>query len=73
MQYDDATAMAYALVREHGTPAYVQKLVKDDGQERVLYARQNQRGETKLAYCLKARYDAGLKDKGFLGVVHIYG
>ncbi len=28
MQYDDATAMAYALVREHGTPAYVQKLVK---------------------------------------------
>ena len=29
MQYDDATAMAYALVREHGTPAYVQKLVKD--------------------------------------------
>lgn len=51
----------------------IQKLVKDDGQERVLYARQNQRGETKLAYCLKARYDAGLKDKGFLGVVHIYG
>lgn len=29
MQYDDATAMAHALVREHGTPAYVQKLVKD--------------------------------------------
>lgn len=51
----------------------VSKLVSDDGQERVLYARQNQRGETKLAYCLKARYDAGLKDKGFLGVVHIYG
>lgn len=49
----------------------VSKLVKADGQARVLYARRNLAGEFKLAYCLKDRW-AGLKDNGKLGAIKIY-
>ncbi len=38
------------------------------GCEVVLYARKNQRGETKLAYALRERYDT-LKDNGHIGAV----
>lgn len=38
------------------------------GCEVVLYARKNQRGETKLAYALRERFDA-LTDKGLIGAV----
>lgn len=38
------------------------------GSEVVLYARKNQRGETKLAYALRERYDA-LNDRGLIGPV----
>ena len=44
------------------------KLVALDGQKRVLYARRNQAGEVKLAYCLKSRW-ATLKDGGLIGAV----
>lgn len=50
----------------------IKRLISEDAQPRVMYARKNQRGETKLAYALKARYDAGLKDNGFIGVVKTY-
>ncbi len=40
----------------------------DDGETRVLYARRNQRGETKLAYCLASRFPA-LKDRGMIGAI----
>lgn len=38
------------------------------GSEVVLYARKNQRGETKLAYALRDRFDS-LNDKGLIGAV----
>lgn len=38
------------------------------GCEVVLYARKNQRGETKLAYALRERFDT-LTDKGLIGPV----
>jgi hypothetical protein len=38
------------------------------GSEVVLYARKNQRGETKLAYALRDRFDS-LNDKGMIGPV----
>jgi len=38
------------------------------GSEVVLYARKNQRGETKLAYALRERFDA-LNDRGLIGPV----
>jgi hypothetical protein len=38
------------------------------GSEVVLYARKNQRGETKLAYALRERFDA-LNDRGMIGPV----
>jgi len=51
----------------------VKDLVAADGNSRVLYGRQNGDGEWKLAYCLKSRYDTGLKDRGFRGVIKVYG
>lgn len=46
-------------------------LTADDGLERVLYLRRNLAGETKLAYCLRSRWDT-LKDRGLIGAVKIY-
>jgi hypothetical protein len=51
----------------------VAELTANDGQERVLYARRNGHGETKLAYCLKARWDAGLRDRGLIGAIKLFG
>ena len=41
---------------------------KDKGEDCILYARENVRGETKLAYCLASKW-TGLKDKRMLGAV----
>jgi hypothetical protein len=46
-------------------------LTAADGQERVAYLRHNLKGETKIAYCLRARWDT-LKDNGLIGAVKIY-
>ena len=40
----------------------------DKGEDAILYARKNVRGETKLAYCLASKW-AGLKDKRILGAI----
>lgn len=50
----------------------VAKLTATDGQARVLYLRKNQAGEHKLAYALKTRWDAGIKDNGMIGAVRVY-
>lgn len=50
----------------------VRKLVGDDGQSRVLYLRRNLKGEYKLAYALKSRWDEGIKDNGLIGAVKVY-
>ena len=55
-------------------PAYVTRMeakVADkckDGSDRILYARHNLRGETKLAYCLASNW-TGLKDRGLIGAI----
>lgn len=50
----------------------VAELVANDGQSRVLYGRVNKAGEDKLAYALRTRFDAGLKDRGYQGVVEFF-
>lgn len=50
----------------------VADLVANDGQSRVLYGRVNKAGEHKLAYALRSRFDKGLKDRGYQGVVAFY-
>lgn len=52
--------------------AKVAELVASDGQSRVLYGRVNKAGEHKLAYALRSRFDSGLKDRGYQGVVKFY-
>jgi hypothetical protein len=46
----------------------VEQACKDDGKDRIMYARHNLRGETKLAYCLAERWST-LKDKGMIGAL----
>ena len=46
----------------------VQAYALDKGEDAILYARKNVRGETKLAYCLASKW-AGLKDKRILGAI----
>jgi len=48
----------------------VSKLVASDGQERVIYLRRNLHGETKIAYCLKERWN-NLRDNGLIGAVKV--
>ena len=48
--------------------AKVEKQVCEDGQDRILYARRNGRGETKLAYALASNWTA-LKDNGLIGPI----
>lgn len=50
----------------------VADLVASDGQPRVLYGRVNKAGEHKLAYALRTRFDSGLKDRGYQGVIKFY-
>jgi len=45
-----------------------QKFADTKGEDVIGYARKNQRGETKLAYCLASKW-TGLKDRGLLGAV----
>lgn len=52
--------------------AKVADLVANDGQSRVLYGRVNKAGEHKLAFALRTRFDKGLKDRGYQGVVAFY-
>ena len=46
----------------------VQDACKADGLDRILYARRNLHGETKLAYCMASRW-TGLKDRGLIGAI----
>ena len=48
--------------------AKVTEKCAEDGESRVLYARRNGHGETKLAYCLLSRW-ASLRDGGLIGAV----
>ena len=52
--------------------AKVSGLTALDGKARVLYLRRNLNGETKLAFALKDRWDAGIKDNGLIGAVKVY-
>ena len=42
------------------------------GTDVVLYARRNKAGEVKLAYALKERWDAGIKDGGMIGAIGVF-
>lgn len=53
--------------RDH-VMAKVQDKCDSDGEDRVLYARRNLNGETKLAYCLASRWTT-LKDNGLIGAI----
>lgn len=70
-------------VVEAGTPvkldkAYVshmangkcQDFANKHGQQVVLYARRNNHGDNKLAYCLATKF-ANLKDRGLIGAVQV--
>ena len=46
----------------------VEAACKADGLDRILYARRNLHGETKLAYCMASRW-TGLKDRGLIGAI----
>jgi len=48
--------------------AKVSEKCAEDGESRVLYARRNGHGETKLAYCLLSRFGS-LRDRGFMGAL----
>ena len=48
--------------------AKVQAKCNEDGEARIMYARHNLAGETKLAYCLASRWGK-LKDNGLIGPV----
>jgi hypothetical protein len=50
----------------------VQDAVNQDGEARVIYLRRNLKGETKIAYCLKARWP-NLRDNGLIGAVKVIG
>ena len=58
---------AYA---EHMKIAKVQPYADKHGEDTVLYARKNARGEVKLAYCLATKF-ATIKDRGLLGAIEI--
>jgi len=47
-----------------------QDFANKHGQQVVLYARHNNRGENKLAYCLATKF-ANLKDRGLIGAVQV--
>ena len=48
----------------------IQPFADKHGEDVVLYARRNGRGETKLAYALKSKFTV-LKDRGLLGAIAI--
>jgi hypothetical protein len=48
--------------------AKVQDFANSKGEDCILYARKNGRGEVKLAYCLASKW-TGLKDRGLIGAV----
>ena len=48
----------------------IQPFADKHGEDVVLYARRNVRGETKLAYAVKSKFTV-LKDRGFLGAIAI--
>ncbi len=46
----------------------VAEYAADKGEDAILYARKNLRGETKLAYCTASKW-TGLKDRGLIGAI----
>ena len=48
--------------------AKVQDFANSKGEDCILYARKNGRGEVKLAYCLASKW-TGLKDRGLIGAI----
>ena len=46
----------------------VADFAKAKGEDAIIYARKNGRGETKLAYCVASKW-TGLKDRGLIGAV----
>jgi len=60
----DAAYLAHMKVK-------VQDFANSKGEDAILYARKNGRGETKLAYCLASAW-ANKRDRGIVGpVAHI--
>jgi hypothetical protein len=68
-QFTTDTVKVDAAYKQH-MMAKIQPFADKHGEDVVLYARRNNRGETKLAYAVKSKFSV-LKDRGLLGAVAI--